>query len=371
MKKLKIAYLTKDMPINGISTVLMNYGGNLDKEKVEITIFSGPPIAYQYKEQCTELGIQLVEIPPKREQALAYYFALWKNLSKKYDIVHIHGNSATITIELMIALIKGIKVRIAHCHNSTCDSQKAHKLLQPLFKRIYTYGFACSKLSGKWLFDNCQFQVLPNGFDTRRFIFDKEKRNEIRKELHLEERYVIGHVGMFNKQKNHPFLLNVFEHVAKECDDAYLLLVGHGPDFKEISELINQHPFKQRIICYGTTDHVEYFYDAMDIFVFPSIHEGLGIVLLEAQMNGLPCVASDVVPKEAMLGNRVTFLPLDADLDIWKKAVLQDRKINRTAFYEEYKKEIEHYDITPNTKELLSLYMDLTAGNKKKIANEV
>lgn len=365
MKKLKIAYLTKDMPINGISTVLMNYCGNLDKEKVEITVFSGPPIAHLYKKQCAELGIELVETPPKRQNSLAYYFTLLKKLSRKYDIVHMHGNSATITIELMIALIKGIKVRIAHCHNSTCESQKAHKLLQPLFKKIYTYGFACSNLAGKWLFDDCRFDVLPNGFHTKRFLFDQEKRNEIRKELRLEDKYVIGHVGMFNKQKNHPFLLKVFEQVAKERNDAYLLLVGQGPDFDKISRLIEQHPFKQQIICYGTTDHVEYLYDAMDTFVFPSIHEGLGIVLLEAQINGLPCIASDVVPKEAMLGNRVSFLPLDADLDIWEKVILQDKSIDRTAFYEEHKKEIEHYDITHNSKELLSLYMNLTAGNQK------
>lgn len=123
--KIRIAYLTKDMPVNGITTVIMNYCRNLDKKKFKISILSGAPIMPMYQEECARIGVEIIEVPRKKTEALKYYAALWKNLSKdKYDIVHVHGNSATISIELMIAFLKGIKVRIAHSHNSTCDSLK-------------------------------------------------------------------------------------------------------------------------------------------------------------------------------------------------------------------------------------------------------
>ena len=215
MKKIKIAYLTKDMPVNGISTVIMNYCRHLDKDKFEITIFSGPPVVEQYSKECEKLGIKIIETPPKKSgNPLKYYMFLLKNINKKkYDIVHIHGNSATITIELFITLLKGINNRIAHCHNTQCDSFKVHKTLKPILKKIYTHGFACSKEAGEWMFGNKPFEVLPNGFITEKFKFNKEKRDKVRKKLKIEDKFVIGHVGMFNDQKNHPFILKVFENV--------------------------------------------------------------------------------------------------------------------------------------------------------------
>ena len=135
---------------------------------------------------------------------------------------------------MIMAFFRGIKIRIAHCHNTTCDKLRIHKVLKPIFKRIYTYGFACSEDAGKWLFGERDFKILPNGFDTQKFIFNLESRNRIRKELKLENKYIIGHVGMFNKQKNHEFLLEIFKSILKVKADAILMLIGVGKLKEEI-----------------------------------------------------------------------------------------------------------------------------------------
>lgn len=359
-EKIKIAYLTKNLPANGITNVIMNYSLNLNKNKFEITIISGCPVLDIYKKKCDEQGIKTVELPDKIKSSKQYYLEMWKILSKKkFDIVHVHGNSATITIELMMAKLKGIRVRIAHCHNITCDNLKAHQLLLPIFKRIYTHAFACSELAGHWLFGDKPFTVLPNGFDTYKFVFDAKKRKQIRAELGLKGKFVIGNVARFNAQKNHPYLLQVFEAVAAERENAYLLLVGDGPDLEKIQKIIEQHPYKDRIIYYGVTDHVEYIYDATDVFVLPSKHEGLGIVFLEAQINGLPVVTSDVVPREVDLGKGVTFLALADDVTEWKNAILHAKTIDRDIFYHQHIHAIEGYDIKKNAGQLEKYYRQM------------
>lgn len=360
MEKIKIAYIAKEMPINGISTVILNYCRNLDKDKFDITIFSGEPIDKYYIEECKKINVNIEKMPPKRGgNPLKYYNYLFKKITgKNFDIVHVHGNSATITIEMIMAFFRGIKIRIAHCHNTTCDKLRIHKVLKPIFKRIYTYGFACSEDAGKWLFGERDFKILPNGFDTQKFIFNLESRNRIRKELKLENKYIIGHVGMFNKQKNHEFLLEIFKDIAKENSDAYLLLVGNGPDYQIINEIIANHEFKERIICYGECSNVYDVYSAMDIFVLPSKHEGLGIVLLEAQINGLKCVASSVVPRESKISDNIKFLSLE-DKNAWSKEILKKDEYDRNKNYAKNSEKIQYYDIRKNVEELANIYENL------------
>lgn len=362
-ERIKIAYIAKDMPINGISTVIMNYCRNIERNKFKITVFAGEPIDKAYENECESMGISIVRLSAKRGSPFNYYLKLWKCLTKeKFDIVHIHGNSATITIELMMAFLNGIKVRVAHCHNSTCTSKKAHKLLQPLFKRLYTHGFACSNLAGKWLFEECNFEVLPNGFVCEKFKFDEAIRNKVRSELSLEDKFVIGHVGMFNEQKNHPFILKVFERVAEIRPDAYLLLVGHGPDYDKIQDLIGAHPYKERIICYGNTTEVENLYNAMDVFLFPSKFEGLGIVLLEAQINGLYCVASDAVPKEVNICDAVEFVSLNEDVLEWSNKIIEKEGRNERVADGAYDDNIMRYDIKKCSKALENSYSCMIKG---------
>lgn len=357
--------LANDLNINGISTVVANYCMNMDLEKFDITVVAGAPIDKSYRQLFDKQGIHYAELPARKTSAKAFYLALFKEFKKnKYDIAHIHGNSATITIELMLAFLHGIKVRVAHSHNSTCDNMKIHKLLLPLFKILKTHSCACSDLAGKWLFGKGDFNVLPNGFYTERFAFNEELRKQERSRLNIDDKFVIGHIGRFNKQKNHAFLLEIFNEIAQEREDAVLLLVGTGPDYDKVIQLIDNHPFKDRIILYGETSEAEKAYAAMDVFAFPSKYEGLGIVLLEAQMNGLKCVSSDVIPQEAILGENIVLLSLDDDIKKWKDEILEQKPINRNAFYYQNEDKILKYDIRQNAKELEEYYCN--AINRKK-----
>lgn len=354
--RIRIAYITKNLNINGISTVILNYCKNINKNKFTITILAGSPIADTYCKEFNKIGVEIIELPNKIEKNKKYYWTLFKELSsKKYDQVHIHGNSATLTIELIIACIKGIKVRFVHCHNSTCNHKKIHYLLKPIFNKLCTYGFACSNMAGKWLFTKNNYSIIPNGFDTHKFVFNDKFRNEIRKKLNIDDnQLLIGHVGRFNEQKNHPYLLEIFKHVGKVNKDAILLLVGSGPDFVKIKEMIYSHPYKDRIILYGETNEVEKIYSAMDIFVFPSIYEGLGIVLLEAQISGLKCITSNVIPEEAYITENIVSLNLENPKE-WADEIINTKIQDRNNLKNNYEN-IRQYEIKENVKLLEKYY---------------
>lgn len=365
-KKISLAMIANDLNINGISTVIANYCMNIDLSRFDITVIAGAPIDVSYKRQFDIQGVHYVELPARKTSAKMFYRALYKEFkNKEYDIVHVHGNSATITIELLIAWLNGIKVRIAHCHNSTCDNKRMHRMMLPLFKRLCTNGLACSILAGKWLFENGKYEVLPNGFYTERFCFDENARKSVRSELNLDEKYVIGHIGRFNNQKNHTFLLEVFTEIAKEREDAVLLLVGNGPNYNKVMQIIDNHPFKDRIVVYGETSETEKIYAAMDVFAFPSKHEGLGIVLLEAQINGLKCVVSDVIPQEVIISDQIILLSLDDDVSEWKDEILKAEPLDRKELYNRNQEKILKYDIRKNVKQLEDFYSNALIEKKK------
>lgn len=358
-RKIQVAMCANSLGINGISTVILNYCSNMDLAKFEITILAGTPVENIYKNFCDRIGIHILELPERQTSSRSYYLALNNVLSKsKFDIFHIHGNSATITIELLIAKLNGINIRIAHSHNTTCINMKMHKLLSPLFHLTYTHAFACGKAAGNWLFAGKSFYVIPNGFYTENFKYQDTLRKIIRKKIQVVDKYVIGHIGRFNEQKNQPFLLDIFQYIAVKRRDAYLLLVGTGPDFKKTMALVNQHPYKDRIIVYGESQQPAAMYAAMDVLVFPSRYEGLPVVLLEAQINGLPCVVSDVVTKEVVLDNRIKMLSLQDDYEVWSNAVLSTEQIDRKRFYNDHIQEIERYQIQKDVKILENLYME-------------
>lgn len=360
--KIKVAICANSLHINGISAVIMNYCRNIDLSKFEINILAGAPIEETYQKQCEKLGITVTELPERKKSPVKFYSALSKNLSKnKFDIFHVHGNSATITMELLIAYLKGIHVRIAHSHSSTCNHIKVHRALHPIFDRLYTTGFACSTLSAYWMYGDKKITVIPNGFETEKYKYSETDRNRVRKQMGLENAFIICHVGRFNSAKNHPFLIEVFEKIASERENAVLLLVGDGPDFWLIKERAEKSLYSNRIIFYGVSKEVNEILSASDVFVCPSKAEGFGIVALEAQISGLPCIVSDQLPADVKLGENITFLPInEADIEAWKNKILSVDIVNETrfTFYEKNIERIMQYDIKMNVKKLEQLYCD-------------
>ena len=354
--------VTNHLGITGIGTIIMNYCIALDKNYFDITIIAGNPIAEKYVDECKKNDIRLIGLPSRHKSPVSHYFKLWKVLRKeKYDIFHDHGNSSMMAIELTIAKLAGIKIRIAHSHNSTCPNMKIHKILNPYFRTVYTKALACGRLAGNWLFGENKFEVLPNGFHTKQFDFSQSNRDTIRRQLKIEDQYVLGHIGRVNAQKNQEYLLKVFGEIADKCDKAILLLIGTGPDEEKIKREIEEHPYKDRIIMYGETDNPAVFYSAMDIFVFPSKYEGLPVVLLEAQISGLPCVVSDKVTQEVDMGD-IEWLSIDDDPKQWAVNILkirQSKDAERFDYARQHSRQIEEYDIDKTVKKLDNIYINL------------
>ena len=196
MKKIKIAMLASNLELNGISAVIMNYCRNIDLDKFEITIFAGNDINPNYRRELEKIGISIIQLPSKRLSKIKYYRALKNSMKRNYfDMIHVHGNSAVMAFDLEIAKLKGIKVRIAHSHNTVCPNMKLHKLLNPIFKRLYTNAFACGEEAGKWIFKNQSFEVINNGINVNKYTFDESIRNNVRKELNIkEDEILIGHI---------------------------------------------------------------------------------------------------------------------------------------------------------------------------------
>lgn len=327
MKKIKIAYITKDLSINGISTVVMNLSRLLNKEIYNVTIMAGSPIDHSYEEECKKIGIKIVKLPQKRGgNPLKYYKKIFQNIKEeKYDIVHVHGNSATITVELLIAKICKTPVKIGHSHNTTCDKKIIHRILKGLLNKLCDFKVACGIEAGKWLFGEKEFYVLKNGIFLDKYIFNEKNREEIRHELKISNNeLVVGHVGKFNYQKNQEFLVDLFKN--KELSKSIkLLLVGTGENFDYIKKIASDN-----VILYGESSTPEKLYSAMDLFVLPSRFEGLPLTAIEAQANGLKCILSDKIDDKVNVTDSIIFLPIE-DSKEWAKTIKQtklyDRKI--------------------------------------------
>lgn len=375
MRKIKLAMIADCLRLDGISAVIMNYCTHLDHDKFEITIISGAPVISVHRKRCDEIGIRVVELPIRKKAKIKYYVELSRTLKERhFDICHVHGNSATNSVEFLLSAIHGVPVRIMHCHNSKCQHELVHKVLSPVFKHLYTQAFACSTLAGNWIFGESKFKVLQNGFETEKFKFDINKRSRYRSQLGLGENFVIGHVGQINYQKNTEFSIKLFEEVFADDDLACLLLVGNGRDKELYKEYVKNSACRDKIFFYGESDDVQGILSAMDVFIFPSRYEGLGISVIEAQINGLPCIISDAVPEETQVSENAVFLPIgEENFEKWGNVIKSYRvcKICRENSYAENISGINKYDISHCVQILEDEYLRLfLAAKKRKVTRE-
>ncbi len=182
--------------------------------------------------------------------------------------------------------------------------------------------FACSREAGEWLYGASDFIVLPNSFNLSAFSFDPQPRASIRESLGIDEgTYVLGNVARLNPEKNHAFLIEVFERFRRLVSSSVLVIAGGGPGEARVRGLIGASPERDAIRLLGNVSDPAKLYSAMDCFVFPSIHEGLGIVLVEAQLSGLPCIVSDDIPQGAAVSDKFHPVPLSAGADAWAEAI--------------------------------------------------
>ena len=311
---------------NGITRVIENMAAHMDRQGLQLDYLSVQTADTGCLQVITDRGGRVFEIPRRIRGAVRYVARLARLVRREgYDILHAHGNSGTLALEMLGAWLGGCKVRIAHIHNTACTHKTAHQLLKPLLHMLCTHRLACGEDAGRWLYGRRDFRVIHNGIDTAAFTFDAAARQQLRKAWGVgEEEFLLGHVGTFHATKNQQFLLELLPHLQWHCR---LALVGEGELLDAVSELAEERGLLRLVNFVGATDRVADCLSAFDLFVLPSYHEGLPLVLIEAQANGLACLASDRVTAEADLTGNVRYLPLDSR-KAWVQAI-ENRQIPR------------------------------------------
>ncbi|MCL2773488.1 MAG: glycosyltransferase family 1 protein [Oscillospiraceae bacterium] len=332
---IRVLHVIGSMNVGGAETFIMNVYRNIDREKVQFDFLLNVPNKTAYEDEITSLGGKIYRIPRrfpnylKHLKALDYFFK--KNT--QYNIVHQHTGSNVAISTIISAKKHNINKIIYHSHNSESSRKD---ILSYAFEFIYksqvkkyaNYYFACSYLAAEHLFgkyiDKKEIKIINNAIDTEKFIFNKNIRELKRKELQIDSKFVIGHTGRFATQKNHTFILDIFAKVCKHKSDAVLLLIGDGSLRGEVENKIERLGLKDKVILTGVRSDVNELLQAMDIFLFPSLWEGFGIVLIEAQASGLHSIASaDVVPESAKVTDLLEYIPLEESPVYWAKKVLQ------------------------------------------------
>ena len=271
------------------------------------------------------LGCKVIETPNRRTETIVYMHFLSSLMRHElYDVIHVHGSSSVIAIELRLAQLAGVKVRIAHSHNTRSDNPKRDQMLRPLLRGSWTKAIACGVEAGKWLFGAKPFEVIHNGHDLAAFAFNAGKRSEMRSELGIGNALAIGFVGNINYVKNQTFLLHTFKHLIDGGMAAKLFIIGDGPDRSNIEELITTLALDDQAFVTGRVSNVPDYLHAMDFMMLPSLFEGLPSVVVEWQAAGLPCLVSDAVTRECATTDFVHFLPLSDGEETWANCLLCD-----------------------------------------------
>lgn len=319
MKKIKVLHvITGGLRWEGISSTQLEFFKNMDLSKFEIYVAAVHNNEKEMIEEFERYGCKVIEFPDRQENILSYFCSLIHETKKiNPDIVHVHGSSAIMSIELLAAKVSGVKIRVAHSRNTKADREKLDKMLRPLFNHLYTDAFACGEDAGKWLFGNKPFTIIHNGKDFHKFLFDEKLREKKSKELGLQGEIVVGHVGRINFQKNHQYLVKVFLAFRKKNPNAVLYLMGDGPLKEELVDAIKKNKLESSVVLAGSVNDVAERLQAMDIMVFPSRFEGLPNVVLEWQAEGLPCLISDKITSECAPSKLVKFASIDDLPDIW------------------------------------------------------
>lgn len=349
----------------GVESFVMNFYRNMDLEKIQfdfIDMYKG----IAYKDEIHELGGNIFSISHFKRNPIKNYKSLL-NLMKQqnYEVIHVHMLSAAYMLPLRAAQKSGVKTIIAHSHNSS----KSPGILRDVLNRINrksvfknsTHFLACSKGAGEWLFVENQnlreIKIINNAIDVTNFSFNKKSRNKIRKSMNMDEKFVIGHVGRFEYQKNHEFLIDVFFQIHKRNSKAILLLIGEGKLKEKIQKKVSMLGMEQSVFFLGIRSDINELMQAMDIFLLPSHSEGLGIVAIEAQAAGLKTILSTEVAVEAAVTELVEFMSLSQSSEDWAKSILRyENGYSRRSFATEITK--AGYDIKQESKTLESIYLN-------------
>lgn len=336
---IKVLHIVSSLDYGGgVQTMIYNYYMHIDQNSICFDFIVHSPTKGGFEELFENMGSKIVHVTPKKKSLIKNMKEINLVLSReKYDVVHVHQN-LTSGFSLLLAKMHDVPVRIAHshgCQNENKASQKVKNLPLRLLNKLFAnYYFACERNAGKWLFGktwdtNEHNKIMYNAIDLDRYFYNIHIRQEYRKKYALRDKFVLIHVGRLSDEKNQQFSIRLLEKLLLKDPSAILLFVGGGDDEEFLKSIVKSKGLKGHVKFLGVRRDVPELMNSADVLLFPSKNEGLGMVAIEAQVNGLKVIASENVPKETALTDLIEYLELDANIDLWVEKILNTKHSTR------------------------------------------
>lgn len=368
---IRILHVVSKLSLNsGVMNVIMNYYRHTDRTKIQFDFLYFEEWNPDFKDEIKNLGGNIFSV---NKPSLKHIYRTYKEFNfflsnnyAKYTAVHLHEVYLVHFISYFCKKY-GIKHLITHAHTTKYSDNPKNALRNRMMclglKKSATDYFVCSKAAGEFYYGkeavaNGLVKVIPNAIDLEKYKFNQAIREKIRKSLNIEDKFVVGHIGRMAPPKNQKFLLQIFKKVKKERTNSILLMIGNGPLKKEIESEIKRLNLQDSVILLGVRNDVPNLLMAMDVFVLPSLSEGLGIVAMEAQASGLKCILSDKVPVETDMGG-AKYISLQTYCKQWASAILNcEKKHNRNSYLSNLIK--NGYSIKESVEALQNYYIKLS-----------
>lgn len=358
----RVLHIIGKMNRDGAETFIMNIYRNVDRTKVQFDFLVHTELKCDYDDEILSLGGNIHRVCPKGENAKRNIIDTYKVIrDNDYNIVHIHSALSTTAVDLFIAKLAGAKIRIYHSHSSNNTRRIMriiHRSMIPFTNLFATHKLACARIAAQWMYGMFGAKgaiVINNSIDARLFTYDQSCSKSVRQKLGLVNKFVIGHVGRFAEVKNHEFLIDIFKIIHDQIEDSVLLLIGKGELLEKIMMKVEAQGLTNCVMFLGTRDDVSELMQAMDVFVLPSVYEGLPLVLIEAQAAGLPVVASDCITSETDISGLIRYESLSKAAGDWADTIISAQNSKREDTYSKIAR--AGYDISDNTLLLSELYL--------------
>ena len=358
---IRVLQVIGSMNRGGAENFIMNIYRNIDRSKVQFDFLVCSKQKAAFDNEIEALGGKIYrDIDYLNSKNILKYQSLCDDFFKNHNYKIVHCHIGSVAQFVLRAAKKNGAITVSHSHMAAADL-KSKILYIPITKHS-DYLFACSKGAaisryGKKVLENNNCKVINNAIDINKFSFDESLRDSIRKNLSVENNFVIGHIGRFHEQKNHSFIIDIFNEVLLINKNAKLVLAGKGDLESDIKSKVDEFGISDKVIFLGLVDNPEEVLNAFDLLLFPSLYEGLPVSVVEAQANGLRCLLSDTVSPDTKITDLVEFYSLENSASRWAEKVLSYSDYSHKDTSEQIRK--SGYDARELAKELEKFYLNL------------
>jgi glycosyltransferase involved in cell wall biosynthesis len=360
--KTKVLHVLGGMGRGGAPIFIINNFLKMDKNKVQFDFLVRKDNC-AFNEVLAKYNSKIYVVPEFPRNLFKNYSitkAIFKKYGSEYDVIHVHANALYYTLPFFFAKKYGIKKIILHSHNTQSNVgflQPLHYLNRLFVSKLSNIFLACGQEAGKWMFGNKHFEVINNAVDVNKYSFKESFKTDIRNELGVkDDTTIIGSIGRFEEAKNHIFIIDIFNEYLRINHNSILVLLGDGSLRNNIQKKVIHLGLQNKVKFMGIRSDVEKFYSAMDIFLMPSLFEGLPFVMIEAQCAGLKCLVSENITSESIITDIVSMEKLDHSAIVWSEQLekLRHKQVNRTS-YSHIVSNMK-YDIIYTSKRLFEIY---------------